>query len=212
MIFLQCTACSVQLLQLQEQLLQQRLSQAAVTMRSFSHFQLSLQLAFIFTLVASRGRNQVVVDFTEPVSPQPPACQHNSTQADSHLWWELSIYLFVSKWFHLFPPSAACCAKVRLQIDNPQDIEQGNYWRICPFLFHSVRLIYRHPNPFWVVFKTKIKGTSLTNWGMAKKGQNPARRPKNGPPSGQTATYRKTEVIQSYLRMWGTYDPIESGP
>ena len=39
-----------------------------------------------------------------------------------------------------------------------------------------------------------------------------ARRPKKGPPSGQTATYRKTEVIQSYLRIWGTYDPIESGP
>ena len=47
---------------------------------------------------------------------------------------------------------------------------------------------------------------------MARNGQIPARRPKNGPPSGQTATYRKTEVIQSYLRMWGTYDPIESGP
>ena len=28
----------------------------------------------------------------------------------------------------------------------------------------------------------------------------------------QMATYRKTEVIQSYLRIWGTYDPIESGP
>ena len=42
--------------------------------------------------------------------------------------------------------------------------------------------------------------------------QIPARRLKNGPPSGQTATYRKTEVIQSYLRIWGTYDPIESGP
>merc|ERR1712218_530766 len=26
------------------------------------------------------------------------------------------------------------------------------------------------------------------------------------------ATYRKTEVIQSYLRVWGPYDPIESGP
>ena len=25
-------------------------------------------------------------------------------------------------------------------------------------------------------------------------------------------TYRKTEGIQSYLRIWGTYDPIESGP
>ena len=27
----------------------------------------------------------------------------------------------------------------------------------------------------------------------------------------QTAIYRKTKVIQSYLRIWGTYDPIESG-
>ena len=27
-------------------------------------------------------------------------------------------------------------------------------------------------------------------------------------PSGQTTTYRKTEVIQSYLRIWGTCDPI----
>ena len=35
---------------------------------------------------------------------------------------------------------------------------------------------------------------------------------RNSPPSGQTATYRKTEVIQRYLRIWGTYDPIESGP
>ena len=67
------------------------------------------------------------------------------------------------------------------------------------------------PNKFrWS--RTKIKGTSLTNPPTPKKGQNPARRPKNGPPSGQPATYRKTEVIQSYLRTWGTYDPIESGP
>ena len=35
---------------------------------------------------------------------------------------------------------------------------------------------------------------------------------KNGLPRGQTATYRKTEVIQSYLRIWRTHDPIESGP
>ena len=36
--------------------------------------------------------------------------------------------------------------------------------------------------------------------------------PKNSPPSGQTATYRKTEGIQSYLRIWRRYDPIELGP
>ena len=29
--------------------------------------------------------------------------------------------------------------------------------------------------------------------------------------SAQTATYRKTEGIQSYLRIWGTYDPNEAG-
>ena len=28
----------------------------------------------------------------------------------------------------------------------------------------------------------------------------------------KTAIYRKSEVIQSYLRIWGNYDPIESGP
>ena len=34
---------------------------------------------------------------------------------------------------------------------------------------------------------------------------------RNSPPSGQTATYRKTEGTQSYLRICGTYDPIELG-
>ena len=33
---------------------------------------------------------------------------------------------------------------------------------------------------------------------------------RNDPPSGQTATYQKTEGIQSYLRIWGTCD--QSGP
>ena len=32
----------------------------------------------------------------------------------------------------------------------------------------------------------------------------------NGPQSDQRASYQKTEVIQSYFRIWGTYDPIES--
>ena len=36
--------------------------------------------------------------------------------------------------------------------------------------------------------------------------------PRNGPPSGQTGTYRKTEGIQSYLRIWRSCHPIELGP
>ena len=36
--------------------------------------------------------------------------------------------------------------------------------------------------------------------------------PQNGPPSGQTGTYRKTKGIQSYLRIWRSCHPIESGP
>ena len=36
--------------------------------------------------------------------------------------------------------------------------------------------------------------------------------PQNDQPSGQMTIYRKTEVIQSYLRIGGRYNPIGSGP
>ena len=36
--------------------------------------------------------------------------------------------------------------------------------------------------------------------------------PYNGLPNSRMGTYRKTKGIQSYLRIWGCYDPIESGP
>ena len=36
--------------------------------------------------------------------------------------------------------------------------------------------------------------------------------PRNGPPNGQTATYQKTNGIQSSLRIWRSCHPIESGP
>ena len=36
--------------------------------------------------------------------------------------------------------------------------------------------------------------------------------PENSPPSGQAATCWKTKVIQSYLRIWGTYVLIGSDP
>ena len=45
-----------------------------------------------------------------------------------------------------------------------------------------------------------------------KKGHFGQPGPWNGPSRGQTVTYRKTEGIQSYPRIWGTYDPIESDP
>ena len=56
-----------------------------------------------------------------------------------------------------------------------------------------------------------FRGTCNEYSPTPKKGHFGQSGPKNGPPSGQTATYRKTKVIQSYLRIWGTYDPIESG-
>ena len=44
-----------------------------------------------------------------------------------------------------------------------------------------------------------------------KKGHFGQSGPENGPPSSPTGTYKKTEGIQSYLRTWGRYDPIELG-
>ena len=35
--------------------------------------------------------------------------------------------------------------------------------------------------------------------------------PENDPLNGRTGTYQKTEGIQSYLGIWGGYDPIEPG-
>ena len=56
----------------------------------------------------------------------------------------------------------------------------------------------------WFRAKNSIFGPQKGHFGQSG--------PRNGPPAGQTATYRKTEGIQSYLRIWGTYDPIESWP
>ena len=64
---------------------------------------------------------------------------------------------------------------------------------------------------FEAVHKKLISGQKNSVFGP-KKGHFGQSVPKNGPPSGQTATYRKTKGIQSYLRIWGCYDPIESGP
>ena len=56
----------------------------------------------------------------------------------------------------------------------------------------------------WFRAKNSIFGPQKGHFGQSG--------PRNGPSGGQTATYQKTEGIQSYFRIWGTYDPIESQP
>ena len=69
------------------------------------------------------------------------------------------------------------------------------------------------PKPEWFLMKVPPKNIfgHFCMFGLVK-GHFGLLGPKNGPPSGQTATYRKTEGIQSYLRIWRRYDPIELGP
>ena len=59
---------------------------------------------------------------------------------------------------------------------------------------------------------TKIRHTFSSDVGIAKYGQHLAQRPKNSPLNDEMIIYRKTEVIQSYPRIWGSYDPFESDP
>ena len=60
--------------------------------------------------------------------------------------------------------------------------------------------------------RIKIKSSCPSVTPLPKNGQTPEWRPENGPLSGQMATCQKTKVIQSYLRIWGTYDPIGLDP
>ena len=65
-------------------------------------------------------------------------------------------------------------------------------------------LVVQMVPPSFVSHGPKLRVLKIGDWlKMAKSG------PENGPLSGQTAIYGKTEVVQSYLRIWGTYDPIE---
>ena len=65
-------------------------------------------------------------------------------------------------------------------------------------------------NVFEAVHKKLNLGPKQHFW--AQKRQFWAIGPWNGPKSGQTAIYWKTEGVQSYLRIWGTYDPIDLDP
>ena len=54
-------------------------------------------------------------------------------------------------------------------------------------------------------------GTYISDWALARNSQNPAWRPKKGPLSVQTATYRKLKVPR-VTSGYGRHDPIESNP
>ena len=71
-------------------------------------------------------------------------------------------------------------------------------------LFHVVRTVLDHQSaPARALKPTSIIGHKKGHFGQSG--------PENGLPSGPTCTYKKTEGIQSYLRIWGRYDLIESG-
>ena len=99
-----------------------------------------------------------------------------------------------------------------MQFFGQEPIFFGN----CPTLFVTTMTGHQKDNIFVL---TPLHGCSQKNGFGPKnsffgpqKGHFGQLGPRNGPPGGQTATYRKTEGIQSYLRIWGTYDPIESWP
>ena len=56
----------------------------------------------------------------------------------------------------------------------------------------------------------RLLGSKNTTF-SPKKGHFEHSGPESGPPSGPMGTYKKTEGIQSYLRIWARYDPIEPG-
>ena len=88
------------------------------------------------------------------------------------------------------------------------------YWDVIQiFCFHHDGTPYRQGFCFEFVARWApgwLLGSKNTVF-SPKKGHFGQSGPENGPPSGQTGTYSKTEGIQSYLRTWGRYDPIESG-
>ena len=89
----------------------------------------------------------------------------------------------------LHPPPEACPAtrttRKRCVFDVPSWWQQNN-WRMS--------------TKNWIWAQNSTFGLKKGHFGQSG--------PSNGPPSGQTATYQKTEVIQSYPRIQGTYYPF----
>ena len=79
--------------------------------------------------------------------------------------------------------------------------------RIPNFCYHHDGTPYGQGFCIELVAQWAAKNTIFS----PKKGHFGQLGPENGPPSGPTGTYRKTEGIQSYLRTWGRYYLIESG-
>ena len=88
------------------------------------------------------------------------------------------------------------------------------YWDVFQFFcYHHDGTLYGQGFCFEIVARWapgRPLGSKNTIF-SPKKGHFGQSGPENGPPSGPTGTYKKTEGIQSYLRTWGRYDLIESG-
>ena len=74
---------------------------------------------------------------------------------------------------------------------------------MCPVMIITIYFEADHKKTVSGQKKPSIFGPQKGHFGQSG--------PRNDRPSGQTATYQKTEGIQSYLRIWVTYDPIELG-
>ena len=113
----------------------------------------------------------------------------NFSNVPLNFWW---IFPFLAEHkigcFSLFP-------------SRIPSVGQSELFFVCPGWFHQILL-----------FAEENLGTFLYEVPIPKKTHNSVRRPENGSPSSQMGTYRKTKGIQSYLRIWWRYDPIESGP
>ena len=99
-----------------------------------------------------------------------------------------------------------------MQFFGQESIFFGN----CPTLFVTTMTGHRKDNIFLL---KPLHGCPQKNGFGPKnsifgpqKGHFGQSGPRNGPPGGQTATYRKTKGIQSSLRIDRSCHPIESGP
>ena len=115
-------------------------------------------------------------------NPLPPVIRNEvANRGRSHVFWVL-------------------CTQLTFKSDGEPDYSlpgwpiQKRFLFYCPAMMVIKQLKFDFQKGFGA--KNCIFGAINYHFGQF--------RPENGPPSGRTATYRKTKVIQSYLRIWGT--------